>query len=111
MSAAKLQSRVEHALDAITNPRQGKSIIAAAMVRDLAVDEQGGVSFTFVLTREDPGSLARQARKAVEGVSGVTSVKMNVVDAAMAGSGEGASARPAARQPTPPAPPTPDELP
>ncbi|HJS44294.1 MAG TPA: Mrp/NBP35 family ATP-binding protein [Gemmatimonadales bacterium] len=110
MSAANLQPRVEHALGEITNPRQGKSIIAAAMVRDLAVDEQGIVSFTFVLTREDPGSLARQARKAVEGVSGVTGVKMNVVDAAAMG-GEGASGRPAARQPSPPAPPTPDELP
>jgi ATP-binding protein involved in chromosome partitioning len=110
MSAAKLQSRVEHALDAITNPRQGKSLIAAAMVRDLAVDEQGGVSFTFVLTREDPGSLARQARKAVEGVSGVTSVKMNVVDAAAMG-GEAPSGRPAVRAPSPPPPPTPDELP
>jgi ATP-binding protein involved in chromosome partitioning len=104
VSSAGLQSRVEQALGAIINPRQGKSIIAAAMVRDLAADEQGVVSFTFVLTREDPGSLARQARKAVEGVSGVTGVKMNVVDAA-------AMAPPTARAPTPPAPPTPDELP
>ncbi|HKA57868.1 MAG TPA: Mrp/NBP35 family ATP-binding protein [Gemmatimonadales bacterium] len=115
MSSAGLQSHVEQALGAIINPRQGKSIIAAAMVHDLAVDEQGVVSFTFVLTREDPGSLARQARKAVEGVSGVTGVKMSVVDAAAMG-GEGPSGRPprpppTARQPSPPAPPTPDELP
>src|SRR5213075_1763092 len=55
-----------------------------------------------VLTREDPGSLARQARKAVEGVAGVTAVKMNVVDTA-----DGAPRAPAA----PPAPPTADEMP
>ncbi|HWC73215.1 MAG TPA: Mrp/NBP35 family ATP-binding protein [Gemmatimonadales bacterium] len=105
-----LQSRVEQALGGISNPRQGKDIVAAGMVRDLTVDEQGTVSFTFVLTREDPGSLARQARKAVEGVSGVTAVKVNVVDSAETGGGP--SARAAARQPAaPPPPPTPDELP
>src|SRR5258706_8291220 len=80
------------------------------MVKDVTVDSAGAVTFTFVLTREDPGSLARQARKAVEGVPGVTSVKMNVVDSADGGSQQAAlpSGRPAA---APPAPPTPDEMP
>jgi len=109
MSAADLKSRVAQALGGITNPRHGRDLVAAGMVRDLAVDEQGSVSFTFVLTRDDPGALARQARKAVEGVSGVTGVKVNLVDSA--GAGEGPPARPAARPPAPPAPPTPDELP
>ena len=111
MSAANLQSRVEHALGGITNPRQGKDLIAAGMVRDLTVDEHGAVSFTFVLTREDPGSLARQARKSVEAIPGVTAVKMNVVDTADGGGGPAAPHPAAARQPAPPAPPTPDELP
>src|SRR2546430_10155458 len=80
------------------------------MVKGVTVDCAGVVTFTFVLTREDPGSLARQARKAVEGVPGVTGVKMNVVDSADGGSQPAArpSVRPAA---APPAPPTPDELP
>jgi len=110
--AGGIKAGVERALSGITNPRHGRDIVTAGMVKDIAVDSTGAVSFTFVLTREDPGSLARQARKAVEGMSGVTAVKMNVVDAA-----EG-SAQPAARPPgggrpaaAPPAPPTPDELP
>src|SRR5262249_57731203 len=61
---------VERALSVITSPRHGKGILAAGMVRDIAVDDAGAVTFTFVLTREDPGSLARRARKAVEGVAG-----------------------------------------
>jgi len=117
MSAADLKSRVAQALGGVSNPRHGRDIVAAGMVRDLAVDEEGSVSFTFVLTRDDPGALARQARKAVAGVSGVTGVKVNVVDSAGVGAGQGPSAspgppaRPAARSPAPPAPPTPDELP
>jgi len=85
------------------------------MVRDLSVDAQGAVSFTFVLTRDDPGSLARQVRKAVEGVPGVSGVKMSIVDAA-ATAGEGGRRRSrgtarAAQAPAVPAPPTPDEMP
>ena len=112
MSVRDLQLRVEQALGGITNPRQGRDIVGAGMVRDLAVDEHGAVSFTFVLTREDPGSLARQARKAVEAVPGVTGVKVNVVDASQGGGPRPTAPRPAAGQPPPPpAPPTPDELP
>ena len=101
MSADSIQSQVQEALSAITQPRH---------VRDLVVDAQGGVAFTFVLTTADLASLARRARKAVEGVPGVTSVKMNVVDAP-----DGAdrpSGHPAARPaPAPPPPPTADEMP
>jgi ATP-binding protein involved in chromosome partitioning len=94
---------VREALDAITQPRH---------VRDLVVDSQGAVTFTFVLTTGDAASLARSARKAVEGVPGVTGVKMNVVDSA-AGAADQPSGRPAARPaaPAPPPPPTADEMP
>jgi len=97
-----IRTAVEHALEHVTSPRHGRDILAAGMVRDIAVDPAGAVTLTFVLTREDPGSLARQARKAVEGVAGVTAVKMNVVDTA-----DGAPRAPAA----PPPPPTADEMP
>ena len=110
--SGKLQSQLEQALRGVTNPRQGKDIVTSGMVRDLTIDEHGAVTFTFVLTREDPGALARQARKAVEGVAGVTAVKMNVVDSVI--TGDGPPARQPARPPAPPgppAPPTPDELP
>jgi ATP-binding protein involved in chromosome partitioning len=109
VSTADLKTRVEQALARITNPRRGRDLVSAEMVRDITVDSGGAVTFTIVLTREDPGSLARQARKAVEAVSGVTAVKMSVVD-----STDGAHATPphaAARPAAPPAPPTPDEMP
>ena len=114
MSTPDLKGRVEQALSEVTNPRHGRDIVSAGMVRDVAVDAAGAVTFTFVLTREDPGSLARQARKAVEGVPGVSAVKMSVVDSAdgsaqPAGPAAGRG-RPAAA-PAPPAPPTPDEMP
>ena len=102
MSGSDLTQRVRTALAAVTNPRKlGADVVTTGMVRDLTVDGDGVVSFTFALTREDPGSLARDARKAAQGVSGVTAVKVNVVDA-----GGPASARASV-----PAPPTPDEMP
>ena len=116
MSAPDLKGRVEQALGEVTNPRHGRDIVSAGMVRDVAIDATGAVTFTFVLTREDPGSLARQARKAVENVPGVSAVKMNVVDSPdgsaqpAARSSGGGGGRPAAAPP-PPAPPTPDEMP
>ena len=110
MSESGIKAGVERALGGITNPRHGRDLVSAGMVKEISVDGTGAVTFTFVLTREDPGSLARQARKAVEGVPGVTAVKMNVVDSAD-GPGQ-APGRPAPRPPTaPPAPPTPEEIP
>jgi len=97
VSAATVESRVREALGAITEPRH---------VRDLAVDAEGAVTFTFVLTTADPGSLARRARKAVEGVAGVSSVKMSVVDAVPGGGPPRPSPAPG-----PPPPPTADEMP
>ena len=109
MSDQTIAASVARALGGITNPRHGRDIVTAGMVKDIAVDAAGAVTFTFVLTREDPGSLARQARKAVEGVAGVTAVKMNVVDSADAG--ERPAVRPPGRPAAPPPPPTPNEMP
>ena len=100
---------VEQALGGITSPRHGSDLMSAGMVRDITVDAAGVVTFTFVLTREDPGSLARQARKAVAGVAGVTSVKVNVVDSADGRAQP--TVRPSDRPTAPPPPPTADEMP
>lgn len=54
--------------------------MAAGVVKDLSVDDEGRVSFTFHLTREDPATLVRDARKAVQAVDGVREVKVNVTD-------------------------------
>src|SRR6184192_1797963 len=102
-----LQARVERALSQLTNPRRGADVLAAGMIKDLAVDDRGAVSFTFLLGRDDPGSLARDVRKAVQGVQGVTGVRVNVTDASSAA--EGAAPRQPAPRPGPggvPPPPT-----
>jgi ATP-binding protein involved in chromosome partitioning len=93
-----LKTRVEQAL---------AGAVPADLVHDLAVDEQGAVSFTFVLARDHSASLARNARKAAQGVDGVTAVKVNVVEAPPAPPGTPAPAR----APAVPPPPTPDEMP
>ena len=82
------------------------------MVKDLAVDDAGTVTFTFLLARDDPGSLAREVRKAVQAVEGVTAVRVNVTDASSGASGTAprqAGSRPGAAAVPPP--PTPVELP
>src|SRR5438105_7950900 len=73
-----LQARVERALSQLTNPRRGTDVLAAGMVKDLAVDNRGAVSFTFLLGRDDPGSLARDVRQAVQGWPGVTAGRVRV---------------------------------
>jgi len=82
------------------------------MVKDLAVDGAGQVMFTFVLTRDDPPTLAREARKVTQAVAGVTAVRVNVTAAgAVPG---GTAPRQAAPRPTPgavPPPPTPVDMP
>jgi len=79
-----LNAQVTAALARIQNPRLDSDLLSAGMLRDLTVAE-GRVSFTFLLSREDPASLVREARAAVRAIEGVTEVKINVVDPAPAG--------------------------
>jgi ATP-binding protein involved in chromosome partitioning len=105
-------ARVERALSQLKNPRSGSDVLSAGMVKDLAVAGDGTVTLTFLLGRDDPGSLAREVRKAVQSVDGVTAVRVNVTDAS--NSGEGTAPRQTAPRPGPgavPPPPTPVELP
>ncbi len=108
-SASTLTQRVRDALAAVKNSRTAGDIVSTGMVRDLSVDDAGAVTFTFALTREDPGSLARDARKAAGSVAGVTSVKVNVVD--VGGGGGGSGGAPMSRSAGVPAPPTAEEIP
>jgi ATP-binding protein involved in chromosome partitioning len=106
--ADSLRIRVQTALAAVPHPRLGGSL-AATVVHDLVAEEDGRVSFTFHLTREDPATLVRDARKAVQAVAGVSDVKISVVDP---GSGPPAedAAPPRGAAGVPP-PPTPQEMP
>jgi ATP-binding protein involved in chromosome partitioning len=74
-----LSAAVAAALARIQNPRLGNDLLSAGMIRDLEV-EGGRVSFTFLLGRQDPATLVREARKALQAVEGVTEVKINVTD-------------------------------
>jgi len=107
-TADSLRIRVQTALAAVPHPRLGGSL-AATVVHDLVADEDGRVSFTFHLTREDPATLVRDARKAVQAVAGVSDVKISVVDPGSGPPAEGA-APPRGAAGVPP-PPTPQEMP
>jgi ATP-binding protein involved in chromosome partitioning len=77
-----LSAAVTAALGRIQNPRLQNDLLSAGMIRDLAVSEEGRVTFTFLLAREDPATLVREARKALQEIEGVKEVKINVVDPA-----------------------------
>lgn len=79
-----LEAQVLAALAAITNPRVDNDLLSAGMIRDLAVTDEGGVTFTFLLAPDDPATLVRQARAAVQGIDGVRreAVKINVTNPA-----------------------------
>jgi ATP-binding protein involved in chromosome partitioning len=77
-----LKDRVEAALRRLVNPRIGQDVVAAGMVKDIAVEAGGKVRVAFALSREDPASLVREARLAVQAVSGVASVKMEIAGGA-----------------------------
>jgi len=104
-----LRLRVQTALSAVPHPRLGGSL-AATVVHELEADDDGRVSFTFHLTREDPATLVRDARKAVQAVDGVRDVKISVVDPGAGGTAAAAAAAPRGAPSVPP-PPTPQEMP
>ncbi|HET9275378.1 MAG TPA: Mrp/NBP35 family ATP-binding protein, partial [Gemmatimonadales bacterium] len=56
----------------------------AGMIRDLVVGDDGRVSFTFLLSKQDPATLVREARAAIKALEGVQQdgVKITVVDPA-----------------------------
>lgn len=103
-----LEARVAGALTRVTNPRVDNDVLSAGMIEDLSVGENGDVSFTFLLSREDPATLVREARSAVRQVEGVENVKVTVREPAAAG---GPPPRTGARPAEPPPPPQPTDMP
>jgi ATP-binding protein involved in chromosome partitioning len=106
-----LEARVAAALARIQNPRLENDLFSAGMIRDLAVSPDGAVSFTFLLSPEDPATLVRQARAAVQQVEGVRrdAVKISVTNPA--GPAKVTHAAPAGGEAGPPSPPTAPEMP
>jgi ATP-binding protein involved in chromosome partitioning len=101
-----LEARVTAALARIQNPRLENDLLSAGMIRDLSVTDEGKVSFTFLLSPEDPATLVRSARSAVAEVEGVRkdAIKIHVTNpAGPARTTHGPPGAPASAQ-MPPAP-------
>ncbi len=96
-----LEARVSGALTNLRNPRVDNDVISAGMIQDLQVSSDGSVSFTFLLGRDDPATLVREARGAVRAVEGVTEVQVKVREPASEGVDRGTRAAPAGVPPAP----------
>ncbi|HYL28643.1 MAG TPA: Mrp/NBP35 family ATP-binding protein [Gemmatimonadales bacterium] len=105
-----LEAQVTSALARVRNPRLDADLLSAGMIRDLSVTDDGKVAFTFLLSRDDPATLVREARAALAGVEGVRKedVRITVVDPS--GPARATHAPPGA-SPIPPGPPAPVEQP
>jgi ATP-binding protein involved in chromosome partitioning len=104
-----LEARIAGALTNVRNLRVDNDVISAGMVQDLNVGDDGRVSFTFVLGRDDPATLVREARSAVREVEGVSDVKVKVMEPAGPAGAEQSHAQ--AQPGAVPPPPQPVELP
>ena len=80
--SGSLNARVLSELSRLRNPRLDTDLLSGGMVRDLVVADDGRVTFTFLLTREDPATLVREARAALRALDGVGEIKITVVDPA-----------------------------
>lgn len=80
MTSPSLET-VRSALNSVTNPRTGQGLIASEMITDLVVDDAGVPSFIFLLRRDDPATLVREARQALT-AGGIPVARIKVVDPA-----------------------------
>ncbi len=105
-----LEAQVTSALARVRNPRLDADLFSAGMIRDLSVTDDGKVAFTFLLSRDDPATLVREARAALAAVEGVRKedVRITVVDPS--GPARATHAPPGA-SPIPPGTPAPVEQP
>lgn len=105
-----LEALVTSALARVRNPRLDTDLLSAGMIRDLSVTDEGKVAFTFLLSRDDPATLVREARAAVTAIHGVRKedVRITVVDPS--GPARATHAPPGASPLVPP-PPAPVEQP
>ncbi len=82
MAKGDLKAKVAAALERVVNPRVGRDIVSAGMVKEIAAGADGKVQIAFELGRDDPATLVREARLAAQAVPGVTGVKMQVTGGA-----------------------------
>ena len=110
--AESIEGRVAVALAGIRNPRVDNDLLSAGMIQNLAVTDDGKVSFTFLLAPDDPATLVRQARAAVQAVEGVRRDEVKITVTNPAGPAKVTHAAPTGAAPAAPAPaPSPAEQP
>jgi ATP-binding protein involved in chromosome partitioning len=103
--AQQTVAQVTAALAQIQNPRLGNDLISAGMIRGLSVTDAGEVTFTFLLGRDDPATLVREARRAIKAIDDVTTVQIEVADSGSGGAvPPGATPASGREAPQPPAP-------
>jgi ATP-binding protein involved in chromosome partitioning len=73
-------TRIREALDRVTNPRTGQGLVASGMIEHLAT-EGDTPAFTFLLRKDDPATLVRQARAALAD-AGYPAPRIKVTDPA-----------------------------
>lgn len=78
MTTAPLEQAINVALAGIRHHETGQDVLAGGQVKDLTIQDDGAVRFSFALRADDPGGLVKDVRAAVEAVDGVTDVKINV---------------------------------
>jgi ATP-binding protein involved in chromosome partitioning len=104
-----LEARVIAALSRLRNPRLDGDILSTGMVRDISVTPSGEVSFTFLLSRDDPATLVREARAAVSAVEGVRREEVRISVADPSGPGRPTHAPPGAVPAAVAPPPAPEQ--
>jgi ATP-binding protein involved in chromosome partitioning len=98
---------LEHVLNTVVNPRTGKGLVESSMIADPSIAD-GVPSFTFLLRRDDPATLVRQARQAIA-AAGFGTPKIKVTDPS--GPAKSTHAPPQSAQAGAPAAPTPMAVP
>ncbi|HZS58535.1 MAG TPA: Mrp/NBP35 family ATP-binding protein [Gemmatimonadaceae bacterium] len=79
--AENLQDRIRSALSGVRNPRLGINVLDAEMIRDIAINPDGRVRLTLLLSSEDDATLVRDVYAAVAAVEGVVDVRVDPKDA------------------------------
>ena len=75
-------AQVRAVLESVVNTRTGQGLLASGMIEQLEVDEStGDASFRFLLRRDDPATLVREARQAMV-AAGLPQPRIQVVDPA-----------------------------
>ncbi|UCF21149.1 MAG: Mrp/NBP35 family ATP-binding protein [Gemmatimonadota bacterium] len=73
-----LMENVVAALKSVADPETGKDIVAAGLVTELEVTDNGRVRFAMVSDGGEPGRLTEAARRAARSVEGVAGVEIDM---------------------------------